>query len=120
MAYEMRISDWSSDVCSSDLVPQDRGARWPQPTRYQSGLRGALLSARSCKAPEQFGGPAHRFAIDPVTGAGRKIIEHDCLHSSAPPTNGCSERRADQSVGPVKNGSASWRERGGQYEKNRG
>src|SRR3546814_5761561 len=21
-AYEMRISDWSSDVCSSDLVPQ--------------------------------------------------------------------------------------------------
>src|SRR3546814_1465152 len=24
-AYEMRISDWSSDVCSSDLLP--RGAR---------------------------------------------------------------------------------------------
>src|SRR3546814_5962079 len=23
-AYEMRISDWSSDVCSSDLVPFDR------------------------------------------------------------------------------------------------
>src|SRR3546814_8632651 len=22
-AYEMRISDWSSDVCSSDLVPAD-------------------------------------------------------------------------------------------------
>src|SRR3546814_6838497 len=22
-AYEMRISDWSSDVCSSDLRPQD-------------------------------------------------------------------------------------------------
>src|SRR3546814_7235075 len=22
-AYEMRISDWSSDVCSSDLVPRD-------------------------------------------------------------------------------------------------
>src|SRR3546814_17108807 len=26
-AYEMRISDWSSDVCSSDLVAQDGGAR---------------------------------------------------------------------------------------------
>src|SRR3546814_12159404 len=25
-AYEMRISDWSSDVCSSDL----NGARWPR------------------------------------------------------------------------------------------
>src|SRR3546814_8069451 len=24
-AYEMRISDWSSDVCSSDLDPVDRG-----------------------------------------------------------------------------------------------
>src|SRR3546814_15383946 len=23
-AYEMRISDWSSDVCSSDLLPPDR------------------------------------------------------------------------------------------------
>src|SRR3546814_6120488 len=23
-AYEMRISDWSSDVCSSDLYPVDR------------------------------------------------------------------------------------------------
>src|SRR3546814_8194680 len=26
-AYEMRISDWSSDVCSSDLVPGRRGRR---------------------------------------------------------------------------------------------
>src|SRR3546814_7266547 len=26
-AYEMRISDWSSDVCSSDLYPRDMGLR---------------------------------------------------------------------------------------------
>src|SRR3546814_17007592 len=26
-AYEMRISDWSSDVCSSDLLAKRRGAR---------------------------------------------------------------------------------------------
>src|SRR3546814_10030603 len=26
-AYEVRISDWSSDVCSSDLVEADRQAR---------------------------------------------------------------------------------------------
>src|SRR3546814_49219 len=26
-AYEMRISDWSSDVCSSDLVPLRKGRR---------------------------------------------------------------------------------------------
>src|SRR3546814_15644335 len=26
-AYELRISDWSSDVCSSDLVARDAGDR---------------------------------------------------------------------------------------------
>src|SRR3546814_6786597 len=26
-AYEMRISDWSSDVCSSDLLPHKHGMR---------------------------------------------------------------------------------------------
>src|SRR3546814_4962603 len=30
-AYEMRISDWSSDVCSSDLwVTGSDGGRWPR------------------------------------------------------------------------------------------
>src|SRR3546814_10682374 len=30
-AYEMRISDWSSDVCSSDLVGPDAGSRARRP-----------------------------------------------------------------------------------------
>src|SRR3546814_5991558 len=29
-AYEMRISDWSSDVCSSDLLRYGKGARSPK------------------------------------------------------------------------------------------
>src|SRR3546814_3452035 len=33
-AYEMRISDWSSDVCSSDLCRDDRSAdAWPRRAR---------------------------------------------------------------------------------------
>src|SRR3546814_16330554 len=28
-AYDMRISDWSSDVCSSDLIPADIAAHCP-------------------------------------------------------------------------------------------
>src|SRR3546814_6105972 len=34
-AYEMRISDWSSDVCSSDLgrVRATSGQRWPAGSR---------------------------------------------------------------------------------------
>src|SRR3546814_2062240 len=41
-AYEMRISDWSSDVCSSDLGRPGRlsGAR------RQGGVRGEIWSAR--------------------------------------------------------------------------
>src|SRR3546814_9651963 len=38
-AYEMRISDWSSDVCSSDLLPR------PQP-RVPKGLVGRLFDRR--------------------------------------------------------------------------
>src|SRR3546814_8392722 len=30
-AYEMRISDWSSDVCSSDLCPALRKCEWLWP-----------------------------------------------------------------------------------------
>src|SRR3546814_12155498 len=37
-AYEMRISDWSSDVCSSDLRPGDAGDRLDRPAR--GGLAG--------------------------------------------------------------------------------
>src|SRR3546814_2590081 len=39
-AYEMRISDWSSDVCSSDLGPQGR-------THSQLLSNGEIARARS-------------------------------------------------------------------------
>src|SRR3546814_2184388 len=40
-AYEMRISDWSSDVCSSDLGGVRRGAGGiQQPGQAQAGLAG--------------------------------------------------------------------------------
>src|SRR3546814_6814790 len=34
-AYEMRISDWSSDVCSSDLVEREIGAPLPDGCRSE-------------------------------------------------------------------------------------
>src|SRR3546814_10826560 len=50
-AYDMRISDWSSDVCSSDLAVADR--------RYQPDLCGAVQT-------EQFG--AVEAAVDVADG----------------------------------------------------
>src|SRR3546814_1683582 len=41
-AYEMRISDWSSDVCSSDLSPWARsGCRCASPCRTPTARRSA-------------------------------------------------------------------------------
>src|SRR3546814_7989637 len=50
-AYEMRISDWSSDVCSSDLFGKD--ARKP-------ACRGEN-AARAIGELESLLGPAHNF-----------------------------------------------------------
>src|SRR3546814_6083319 len=40
-AYEMRISDWSSDVCSSDLIERDALARVRGVDRSTANLHGA-------------------------------------------------------------------------------
>src|SRR3546814_668340 len=42
-AYEIRISDWSSDVCSSDLEDRDDAREWADPAQ--------ALSARAFPAP---------------------------------------------------------------------
>src|SRR3546814_9755894 len=50
-AYEMRISDWSSDVCSSDLRP---GLRTSDPAHFGAGrLEGAAPQTRPGQARRQ-------------------------------------------------------------------
>src|SRR3546814_9839625 len=56
-AYEMRISDWSSDVCSSDLAPRQKSPFGGQ----QTGVSLCSVGASFCRraAPRQkspFGG----------------------------------------------------------------
>src|SRR3546814_3968702 len=41
-AYEMRISDWSSDVCSSDLDITDEKRHAEEAARYTTLLRSTL------------------------------------------------------------------------------
>src|SRR3546814_3612761 len=67
-AYEMRISDWSSDVCSSDLS----ASPLPCPKRSRSGLR------QPCRRP---GGRDASLWIGCVTSADRPP---SCLMLFAP------------------------------------
>src|SRR3546814_9204426 len=67
-AYEMRISDWSSDVCSSDLLPGlhaalqlpplfggRSGPLWrSQPPRYRAWQAGMARAARRAAEQEDF------------------------------------------------------------------
>src|SRR3546814_8076052 len=48
-AYEMRISDWSSDVCSSDLV----GAPVRSISRRAIGRGGKRANCSECRAPRR-------------------------------------------------------------------
>src|SRR3546814_4770726 len=51
-AYEMRISDWSSDVCSSDLLRPDR------PEQPSPGLRHACRGLFRLRLRQRLAGPS--------------------------------------------------------------
>src|SRR3546814_10078259 len=70
-AYEMRISDWSSDVCSSDLLimfafAQERGAALliDEPGR---GVRKAAVRIGGCLAP---------FGLEEERPASAEALQH--------------------------------------------
>src|SRR3546814_18727804 len=75
-AYEMRISDWSSDVCSSDLAPCTSGKiassrHWrPQHDRDARTVShpGARLAGKSCRRIWDRGTPRS----DGRTGSGAR------------------------------------------------
>src|SRR3546814_14255341 len=58
-AYEMRISDWSADVCSSDLRMQAR--RQGQPVERQRNQHAAASAKAQAEADlqQQFAGQRH-------------------------------------------------------------
>src|SRR3546814_4538302 len=92
-AYEMRISDWSSDVCSSDLPGQRREPRpqrlLPRPVRRHErarrlpdpqllrGLAGRGLRARPGGRPRLLiATAAHSHHLDPIDETSRPVSLH--------------------------------------------
>src|SRR3546814_7230292 len=84
-AYEMRISDWSSDVCSSDLHVAGRKFRRNRP---------GGLPTRLPRAGQQLGGNAKRHSRGATTVRRRKSRKPDrtsygqrrfCLHAARAP-----------------------------------
>src|SRR3546814_7323314 len=54
-AYEMRISDWSSDVCSSDLGGQERPAQGVAERVAEARLQGLDHEPRAVVGDDLFG-----------------------------------------------------------------
>src|SRR3546814_7567748 len=73
-AYEMRISDWSSDVCSSDLPVQELADQQRHAQVDQRGQRIGLEGAEITRLNE-VGGKAQLFGSDLRTD--RRAEHHD-------------------------------------------
>src|SRR3546814_2208471 len=72
-AYEMRISDWSSDVCSSDLLCTLPGI---------GAWTAHYIAMRALSHPDAF--PAGDLILRQVLGNGSAISERDCAARSQP------------------------------------
>src|SRR3546814_10067162 len=88
-AYEMRISDWSSDVCSSDLTDQGNGGgrdSWSNDLLAPSPDAGQTGRAHRCRRRRALWSPARcgTFASPPVKWPARqgKSEDQDALEAA--------------------------------------
>src|SRR3546814_1376032 len=68
-AYELRISDWSSDVCSSDLYGKPRPA-----LIVQSNLLAELESLVICPITSAVRDAAFRITVEPDNANGLRVL----------------------------------------------
>src|SRR3546814_368107 len=109
-AYEMRISDWSSDVCSSDLqglaaqgLSADRGrcaGTEPQPGKLLRGSRtGGVLASQRRARHWLFAGPhaagANLCVSRRASVPGRHQLPASAGESTTVPVSQLSTRRCD-------------------------
>src|SRR3546814_4712005 len=106
-AYELRISDWSSDVCSSDLWPRHRPAILitgvprmpspPQPSKPSVSKRGAIYPfyvmevMKAAAEREAAGGEVIHMEVGQPRSAERRVgIE--CVSTCRSRWSACPEK----------------------------
>src|SRR3546814_17114323 len=92
-AYEMRISDWSSDVCSSDLQAAGRGdARMGRSRASAATRRDRTGTLRSRDGMLRL--PRHRGRAASVPTAPHGAQEADCAPANGPVRSATRDDRA--------------------------
>src|SRR3546814_6301016 len=79
-AYEMRISDWSSDVCSSDLLLAGRHAGLRKARRQfvvMAEQAGMLMAERHEDRARQCGQIDHEARLEAVIAVPQRIAEYE-------------------------------------------
>src|SRR3546814_9635828 len=82
-AYEVRISDWSADVCSSDLEVQDVALGVDVPERLVAARAEAVagehvvIGRGSCRDVHRSGGVRRRLAAAVWRGAGGRAGQQE-------------------------------------------
>src|SRR3546814_15953735 len=95
----MRISDWSSDVCSSDLIPV-----LGLPACEEAGQSGCIIAWQSFAEPAEPGFIAKAYAASTgLTGEPRRDTKMLCIHplpgiadSTAPPESNLGALRPSE------------------------
>src|SRR3546814_19104066 len=111
-AYEMRISDWSSDVCSSDLLGLQITNRQQMPRPVGIAVHMAEHDRGRRPQADGMGGPHHLQPLGRV-----HLVRTDDRAHFVVENLGSSSRQGFESffLEHCQIGRASWRERGGQY-----
>src|SRR3546814_14486866 len=108
----MRISDWSSDVCSSDLAQPDQGGREPflQPVPPYPGTDPLELTRHALEIIDRRSHPLPPF--EALAAVLPQPVAHRGRHHGAPLRPGTTTRLQQ---GPLNSDTADTGERAGQH-----
>src|SRR3546814_17092422 len=93
-AYEMRISDWSSDVCSSDLVARLDPLAVREVTEMRAALEVLALRHAVQRMTAESLAAAHQALLDSTTAADIVALSSEARRVGKGCVSTCSSRRS--------------------------